>query len=107
MKKKTAIPLVSSGVLLLIFIIASCTKQMQSSIDNKNELPADVQWAKEYYTQTLQPQQGNEALSTSGRLHPNTSDPLSKKANMKSLLWKRAVAGLERGYTFVEVPLIL
>ncbi|MGF7082970.1 hypothetical protein [Mucilaginibacter sp. UYCu711] len=102
MKRNTFLEATFCCALLLLVIGISCKKSLHGSTD-AIILPPDISWAQEYYNNALQPEQGNTAVSLSSK--KTLSDPLSKKANMKTLFWQKAVSGKEGDYDFVEIPL--
>ncbi|WP_448700917.1 hypothetical protein ACFGVR_02525 [Mucilaginibacter sp. AW1-3] len=104
MRRKFSVKILLCCITLVLIIVSACRKQYQDATYT-DALSNDVQWAKDYYTNTLQPTQGNAVGIDSSKLVANSKDPLSAKMNMKSLFWQKATAGNRGNYTFVEIPI--
>lgn len=100
MKKLTAPILVVS--LLGILLIYSCKKDITGLFIGKGELLSNIDWAKVYYSQTLEKQ---NSFSIKLMNVKGTSNATELKGNKKTPIWTKATTGINDLYSFVEIPL--
>jgi hypothetical protein len=94
--------IVGLAICMLAIFIYSCRKELSHKIETAPE----AEWAKDYFTQSLLPNEGN---MVDGRNYlPNgLSGNLrsSKKENFKTPIWQRSKTGKTALYDFVETPI--
>jgi hypothetical protein len=94
--------IVGVAICMLTIFIYSCRKELSDKV----EVVTEAQWAKDYFTQSLLPKEGN---MVDGRNYlPNgLSGNLrsTKKENFKTPIWQRAKDGKTALYDFVEIPI--